>query len=133
AVGRFAYRDCIEILHHAHELVLKVTLRVRAEMEVRILEFIGHAQFALGALLDSAQTYAAAAARAQQAGLKAAQMHALTSAMYPLGFIGPEEGVAALDEAVKISMSVNDPPRLAVTQMLAAGFRLVFDSWSETH
>jgi len=52
--------------------------------------------------------------------------------MYPLGFIGPEQGVAALEEALKISMSVNDPPRLALTQMLAAGFRLVFDSWSQT-
>ena len=133
AVGRFAYRDCIEILKHAHELVLKLSLTVRAEIEVRILQFMGDAHFALGALTESAQTYAAAAARAQQAGLKAAQMHALTSAMYPLGFIGPEEGVAALDEAVKVSMSLNDPPRLALTQMLAAGFRLVFDSWTQTY
>ena len=30
-------------------------------------------------------------------------------------------------------MSVNDPARLALTQMLATGFRLVFDSWSQTH
>ena len=132
AVGRFAYRDCIEILHHASELVVKLTPALRAEIEVRILEFMGDAHFALGALVESAQTYAAAAARAQQAGLKAAQMHALTSAMYPLGFIGPEEGVAALEEALKISMSCNDPPRLALTQMLATGFRLVFDSWSQT-
>jgi len=131
AVGRFAYRDCVEILHHAHELVLKLTPSLRAEIEVRILEFMGDAHFALGALAQSAQTYAAAAARAQQAGLKKAQLHALTSAMYPLGFIGPEQGVAALEEAVKISMSVDDPPRLALTQMLAAGFRLVFDSWSQ--
>jgi DNA-binding winged helix-turn-helix (wHTH) protein/tetratricopeptide (TPR) repeat protein len=130
AVGRFAYRDCLEILHHAHELVLKLTPAVRAEIEVRIFEFMGDAHFALGALAQSAQTYAAAATRAQQAGLKKAQLHALTSAMYPLGFIGPEEGVAALEEAVKISMSVNDPPRLALTQMLAAGCRLVFDAWS---
>src|SRR6266478_3850521 len=133
AAGRFAYRDCVEILRHAQELVVKLTPAVRAEIEVRILEFMGDARFALGALVESAQTYAAAAARAQQAGLKAAQMHALTSAMYPLGFIGPEEGVAALDEAVKVSMSVNDPARLALTQMLATGFRLVFDSWSQTH
>jgi DNA-binding winged helix-turn-helix (wHTH) protein/tetratricopeptide (TPR) repeat protein len=133
AVGRFAYRDCIEILHHAHELVLKLAPRVRAESEVRILQFMGHAHFALGALQDSAQMYAAAAARAQEAGLKAAQMRALTATMYPLGFIGPEEGVAALEEALKISKTVNDPPRLAITQMLAAGFRLVFDSWSDTH
>ncbi len=133
AVGRFAYRDCIEILHHAHELVLKLTLRLRAEIEVRILVFMGHAHFALGNLAGSAQTYTAAAARAGQAGLKAAQTHALTCTMYPLGFIGPEEGVVALEEALKISISVSDPPRLAVTQMLAAGFRLVFHSWSESH
>jgi len=132
AVGRFAYRDCLEILRHAHELVLKLAPAVRAEIEVRIFEFMGDAHFALGALAESAQMYAAAAARAQQADLKAAQMHALTSAMYPLGFIGPERGVAALDEAVKISTSCNDPGRLALTQMLASGFRLVFDSWSQT-
>ena len=80
AVGRFAYRDCIEILQHAHELVLKVSLKVRAEIEVRILGSMGDAHFALGALTDSAQMYAAAAARAQEVGLKAAQMHSLTSA-----------------------------------------------------
>jgi len=92
---------------------------------------MGDAHFALGALAESAHLYAAAAARAQQAGLKTAQLHALTSAMYPLGFIDPGQGVAAVEEAVKISMSANDPPRLALTQMLAAGFRLVFDSWSQ--
>ncbi|HEY2821453.1 MAG TPA: AAA family ATPase [Candidatus Acidoferrum sp.] len=133
AVRRFAYRDCIEILRLAHELVQKLNPRVRAEIEVRILGFIGHAHFALGDLVDSAQKYTDAAALAGQAGLKAAQTHALTCTMYPLGFIGPEDGVAALEEALKISKSVNDPPRVALTQMLASGFRLVFHSWSETH
>jgi DNA-binding winged helix-turn-helix (wHTH) protein/tetratricopeptide (TPR) repeat protein len=133
AVGRFAYRDCIAILHQARELVLKLGPELRAEMEVRILEFKGHAHFALGALVDSAQAYVDAAARAGEAGLKSAQTHALTCTMYPLGFIGPEKGVAALEEALEISKTVNDPARLAVTQMLASGFRLVFHSWSESH
>ena len=133
AVRRFAYRDCIEILRHAHELVPKLTVGVRAELEVRIVVFMGHAYFAMGALVDSARSYEVAAARAEQAGLKSAQTHALTCSMYPLGFIGPEKGVAALDEALRISMSVEDPPRSALTQMLASGFRLVFHSWSETH
>jgi len=93
---------------------------------------MGDAHFALGALAESAHLYAAAAARAQQAGLKTAQLQRVTSTMYPLGFIDPGQGVAAVEEAVKISMSANDPPRLALTQMLAAGFRLVFDSWSQT-
>src|SRR5258705_11322888 len=30
AVWRFAYRDCIEILQHGHDLVLKLPLTVRA-------------------------------------------------------------------------------------------------------
>jgi len=93
AVGRFAYRDCIEILQHAHDLVLKLPLTVRAEIEVRILVSIGHAHFALGALVDSAPgRMQPRRQRARQAGLKAAQMHALTCAMYPLGFIRPAEG-----------------------------------------
>lgn len=102
-------------------------------MEFRILEFMGHAHFALGDLIDSAQAYAAAAARAEQAGLKSAQIHALTCTMYPLGFVGPDKGVVALEEALQITKTVNDPPRLALTQMLASGFRLVFHSWSEEH
>jgi DNA-binding winged helix-turn-helix (wHTH) protein/tetratricopeptide (TPR) repeat protein len=133
AVGRFAYRDCIEILHQADELLLKLAPTARAEIEVRILEFMGHAHFALGALVDSAQAYTDAAAHAERAGLKSAQTHALTCTMYPLGFIGPEKGVAALEEALEISKTVNDPANLAVTQMLASGFRLVFHSWSDTH
>jgi predicted ATPase len=122
AVRRFAYRDCLEILQQGQELVPKLNHKVRAETEVRILTFIGHAHFALGAQSDSAEAYAAAASRAQQAGLKSAQTHALTCSMYPLGFIGPEKGVAALEEALKIMKTVNDPPRLALTQMLASGF-----------
>ncbi len=133
AVGRFAYRDCIEILNQAQELVLKLSPECRAEIEVRILEFKGHAHFALGALVESAESYAAAAARAEEAGLKSAQTQALTCTMYPLGFIGPEKGVAALEEALRIVKTVNDPARLALTEMVASGFRLVFHSWSETH
>jgi DNA-binding winged helix-turn-helix (wHTH) protein/tetratricopeptide (TPR) repeat protein len=133
AVGRFAYRDCIEILHQAQELVQRLAPGVRAEIEVRILEFIGHAHFALGALVESADSYTAAASLAEQAGLKSAQTHALTCTMYPLGFIGPEKGVAALEEALRIVKTVDDPPRLALTQMVASGFRLVFHSWRETH
>jgi DNA-binding winged helix-turn-helix (wHTH) protein/tetratricopeptide (TPR) repeat protein len=132
AVGRFAYRDCIEVLQHARELAPKVPFKARSEIEVRILASMGDAHFALGALTESAQMYAASAALAQQVGLKAAQVHALTSVMYPLGFIGPEQCVVALQEALKISMGCNDPARLALMQMVATGFRLVFDSWVET-
>jgi DNA-binding winged helix-turn-helix (wHTH) protein/tetratricopeptide (TPR) repeat protein len=132
AAGRFAYRDSLEILRHALELAVKLSPGLRDELEIQVLESIGDAHFALGALAQSAQAYTTAAERARQAGLKTAQLHALTSAMYPMGFIDPDQGIATVEEALKVSMSVNDPTRLAGTQMLAAGCRLVFDAWSQT-
>lgn len=131
AAGRFAYRDSIEILNHGLDLAAKVAPELRDELEVEILESIGDAYFALGALVQSAQTYACAATQAGQAGLKKAQLHALTSAMYPLGFIDPGQGLAAVEEAVQVSKTVGDPALLASTQMLASGCRLVFDAWSQ--
>ena len=132
AAGRFAYRDSLEILRHALDLAVKLSPALRDELEVQVLESMGHSHFALGALVQSAHAYATAAERTRQAGLKTAQLRVLTSAMYPLGFIDPGQGLAALEEAVKVSMSVNDPTRLAGTQMLAAACRLVFDTWSPT-
>ena len=132
AAGRFAYRDSLEILRHALELAVKLSPAIRDELEIQVLESIGDAHFALGALVQSAQAYTTAAERARQAGLKTAQLHALTSAMYPMGFIDPDQGIATVEEALTVSMSVSDPTRLAGTQMLAAGCRLVFDVWSQT-
>jgi DNA-binding winged helix-turn-helix (wHTH) protein/tetratricopeptide (TPR) repeat protein len=131
AAGRFAYRDAIAILHHARELTPKIAPALRDELEVRVLESIGDANFALGALVQSAEAYATAAKRAQRAGLESAQLHVLISAMYPLGFIDPVRGISALEEAVQVSRSANDPALLASTQMQAAGCRLVFDAWSQ--
>ena len=130
AVGRFAYRDAIAILEHALKVVAKVAPALRAEVEVRILVFIGDAYFALGALHESAEAYLAAATQAGKAGLKAAQAHALVCAMYPLGFFNPDQGIAAMDQAVEMSRSVGDPVPLARAQMLAASSRLVFDDWN---
>ena len=132
AAGRFAHRDSIEILNHGRELAAKLGPAVRDELEVQILESIGGAYFALGALVESAQAYASAATRAQQAGLKEAQLQALIAAMYPLGFIDPAKGLEAMEEAVKVSRSVNDPALLAQTEMVASGCRLVFDAWRKT-
>jgi DNA-binding winged helix-turn-helix (wHTH) protein/tetratricopeptide (TPR) repeat protein len=129
AVGRFAYRDSIEILQHALELVAKLSPALRAELEVQTLEFIGDAHFALGALPESAEAYIAAATLAERTGLKTAQVHALICAMYPLGFINPDKGLAAMNQAVQMSKSVGDPLPLARAQMLAASCRLVFDAW----
>ncbi|MGH9794065.1 MAG: ATP-binding protein [Candidatus Acidiferrales bacterium] len=131
AARRFAHRDATEILRHALELVPKLSPVVRAKLEIQILQFMGDAHFALGAMAASAQTYEAAASRADQAGHQTARVHALTCAMYPLAFTNPDAGLAAMDQAVKVSMSVDDPMLLARTQMVAAGSRVVWGTWSQ--
>src|SRR5262249_380748 len=73
--------------------------------------------------------YGAAAAQAERAGLKGAQVHALICAMYPLGFFDPGAGIAAMDEAVQAGRRVGDPLGLAPAPMLAASCRLVFEAW----
>jgi len=129
AVSRFAYRDAIEVLQHALKLVSKIASRAGTELEIEILEFIGDAQYARGAMAESAQAYEAGAFRAANAGLKSAQVSALTSLVRPFGLIEPERGIAAIDEAVRVCGSLNDPLLLARTQMLAAGIRLLYDTW----
>ncbi len=129
AARRFAYRDAIGILDHAVEVAGKLPPGLRGELEIRIFEAVGDAHFALGSMAASAQAYLAAAARAEETGRGAAQVRALTCAMCPLGFINPQEGITALDEALKSKAIAGDALLLARTQLLAAAFRLLFDAW----
>jgi predicted ATPase len=99
AAARFAYRGAIQVLLQALKLVARIPAPASAELQVQILELIGDAHYALGAMEDSAEAYAAAAAHAAQAGLGAAQVGALTALMRPFGLIDPERGIAAVDEA----------------------------------
>jgi tetratricopeptide (TPR) repeat protein len=80
-------------------------------------------------MAESTNAYGAAASRAAQAGLKAAQLSALTSLMRPFGLIDPDQGLAAMEQAVQVSRSADDPILLARTQMLAASCRLLYDTW----
>ena len=129
AARRFAYRDSIQVLQQALELVPKVASSVGAELEVQILELIGHTHYALGAMGESANAYEAAASRAAQGGLKAARVDALTCLMQPFGLIDPDRGISALGEAVELSKTLGDPLLLARTEMLAASCRLLYQTW----
>jgi DNA-binding winged helix-turn-helix (wHTH) protein/tetratricopeptide (TPR) repeat protein len=131
AAARLAYRGAIQVLLQALKLVAKVPSRVGAELEVQILEVIGDAHYALGAMADSAKAYEGAAARAAQAGLGAAQVGALTSLMRPFGLIDPDRGLAAIDQAAQVSRGLDDPLLLARTEMLAAAVRLLYRGWRE--
>src|SRR5262249_39659002 len=87
AAARVAYGDCIQVLQHALEFMPRIQPEVGAELESQILEFIGDAHYALGAMAESAAAYEFAASRAGQAGLKSAQVSALTCLVRPFGLI----------------------------------------------
>ena len=131
AAGRFAYRDCIQVLQHALALTTKIEGHVGAELEAQILEFIGDSHYALGAMAESAAAYETAASRAGKAGLKAAEVSALSAMVRPFGFIDPDRGIAAVNRAVEVSRSIHNSTLFANTQMLAAGSRLLYDRWTK--
>jgi tetratricopeptide (TPR) repeat protein len=124
---RFAYRESIRILQHALELVPRVPSG--AELECQIHEFIGDACYALGAMAESAKSYQTGASRAARAGLKTAQVSALSSLVRPLGLIDPDRGIAAIDEAARLTDGLDDPLLAARTRMLGAAIRLLYDTW----
>ncbi len=128
---RLAHRDSIEILQHAQGLVAKVSSKLAVELEIRVFESIGDVHFAMGAMVNSSEAYGVAASRAVQAGLKAVQVRVLTRTMNPLGFLNPAQGIAALERAVEVGKAIGDPALLARTQLLAAAYRLVFDTWRQ--
>src|SRR5262249_5385078 len=55
ASKRFAYRDSIQILQHALELIHKIDSTRLVETELRILELIGDTQYWLGEMSESAR------------------------------------------------------------------------------
>jgi DNA-binding winged helix-turn-helix (wHTH) protein len=129
AASRFAYRDSIRVLEHALALVPHLSASSRAELEIQLWQRIGDAQYCLGAMLESANAYEAAAARAAEAGLTAARVDALSGFVRPFGMIDPDRGIAAIEQAVQLSAQCGDPLLHACTEMLAAGIRLLYDAW----
>ena len=126
---RFAHVDAIRVLHHALELVQKISSNIRVEVEIQILKCIGDAHYALGQVIEAAQTYELEVDRAAQAGLTKAHVSALTRLAYASSPTNSLQGIAASERAVEISKSLGDPTLLARTHVLAAAFRLLHDRW----
>ena len=47
----------------------------------------------------------------------------------PFGVLDPDRGIAAIEQAVRLSATVDDPLLRARTELLAAGIRLTYDTW----
>jgi DNA-binding winged helix-turn-helix (wHTH) protein/tetratricopeptide (TPR) repeat protein len=129
AAGRFAYRDSIEILRHALELVPMVAAGNRIDLEIQTLVQIGDTNYASGNMTDSAQAYERAASQAAQAGLGTAQVTALIRLVHPLGMTDVDRAVATIEQADRVSASLNDPILQARTQILASCTRLYYHTW----
>ena len=129
AARRFAYGDAIRVLQQAQSLVQRLAANARSQLEIEVLECIGDAHFGRGAMIECAEAYEAAAARAADAGLTAAQVDALNSLVRPFCFIDPDRGIAAVEQAVRLSATLGDPLLQARTELLAGYVRLTFDTW----
>ncbi len=129
AAGRFAYADAIRVLERARSLTHHLAAAARSQLEIELLQRIGDAHFGRGAMIECAEAYEAAAARAADAGFTSAQVDALISLVRPFCFIDPGRGMAAIEQAVDLSANLDDPLRHVRTELLAAYVRLTFDTW----
>jgi len=129
AVRRFAYRESIQPLERALALVPRCPAGTRAGLEILVRERLGDTHYWFGAMPDSARAYESAAARAAAAGLTAARVHALSCLVRPFGLIEPDRGIAAIEEAEHLAASLDDPLQQAHIRLLAAGSRLLYDTW----
>ena len=129
AASRFAYHEATAMLARALEFFDRLGGGEVALPESRIHVLIGDAQYTLGAMAESTRAYEMAAASAARAGDRAGQVAAFISLVRPLGLIDPDRGIAAVDAAVRVGATLDDPLLQARTQRLAASVRLVYDAW----
>jgi DNA-binding winged helix-turn-helix (wHTH) protein/tetratricopeptide (TPR) repeat protein len=128
---RFAHGDSIHVLQHALELSRLLDEHKRTQLEIEILQRIGDAHYALGAMSDSASAYESAAVRAAEAGLVQQQIHALSRLAVPAWYLDSARGNQICERAVEVSRQYADPLLVARTQLAAACFRLMYDDWRE--
>jgi tetratricopeptide (TPR) repeat protein len=128
AAGRFAYGDAIRVLQQARSLVHHLAGDARSTLEVELLQRIGDAHYGRGAWLECAEAYEAAV-RAADAGPTSARVHALRGLIRPFAVLDPDRGIAAIEQAVRLSATLDDPLLHARTELLAAGIRIAYDTW----
>ena len=131
AAGRCAYGDALRVLEQARSLVPRLAANASSQVEIELLQCIGDAHFGRGAMIECAQAYESAAARAADARLAAARVDALSSLVRPLCFIDPDRAMAAIEQALNLSADLDDPLLHARTELLGAYVRLTFDTWRE--
>jgi DNA-binding winged helix-turn-helix (wHTH) protein/tetratricopeptide (TPR) repeat protein len=131
ATRKFAHRNAIQILEHARNLILSISSGASPDYEIKLLELIGQAHYAVGEVAEAAEAFGKEVTRASQAGLKRAEVDASIRLAYAASPTNSKQGIAASENAVQLSNTLNDSLLLARTQILAASFRILHDRWSQ--
>jgi DNA-binding winged helix-turn-helix (wHTH) protein/tetratricopeptide (TPR) repeat protein len=129
AAHRFAYGDTVRVLEQARRLVHKLDPADRSALEVELLQRIGDAHYGRGAWVECAEAYETAATLAADTGSTLTRVHALRGLIRPFAVLDPARGIAAVEQAVRLSATLDDPVLHARTELLAAGIRLAYDTW----
>lgn len=130
AARRYARNDSVEILKHALELLANISEGTREEWELRLLEGLGDAYYALGDMAQSAATYARMAAVAERAGVKTKLVTALLHQAAPMSFFDPDACIAICERATQVSVG-DDHVLRARAELLASSWRVLLNGWNK--
>lgn len=130
AARRYAHTESVQLLRQALDLLPNIAASSRTELEIEILERISDALYAQGEMERSGEVDQRAADLSAQAGLKAAQVNALTRLARVQAFRDPDRCIALCERALEVSRTHNDPLLEARAEMLAACWRIVTNGWS---
>ena len=128
---RYAHRDAAAILEHAAGLLSGIAPDTARILQIEILERISDARYAIGDLDGSAEADGAVIALAEERGLKATQVNALTRLARVMAFSDPDACVTVCERAVRVCGLHDDPLLQARTEMLAGTWQIITNGWSK--
>ena len=127
---RYAHRDAAAILEHAAGFLSGIAPHIARTVQIDILERIADARYAVGDLDGSAEADGSVIALAEERGLKAAQVNALTRLARVLAFSDPDACVTVCERAVRVCGTHDDALLQARTEMLAGTWQIITNGWS---
>jgi tetratricopeptide (TPR) repeat protein len=129
ATRRHAYRESIDVLEQARALLPRVRGTHAQELDLQILEKIGDAQYTLGDVRRSLETYDKLAEQAGEAGCEKAQAVALMRRAHPAAFVDPDRCVAGCERAAHIGAESGNRLLETHARLLASCWRIMIDGW----
>ena len=131
ASRRYAHRESMSILEHARDLLQKIGLANRSQLEREVLERIADVHYTLGEMAQSIAIYDSLARRAGEAGEGLAEADALIRMSHPASFVDPDRSIAACERAAQIATQIGNVTLAAHAGLFAACWRILVNGWSD--